>query len=228
MRARRLIVGTTTSVAVLMLPLAASAHVTVHPDAVPAGAEFTRIDLSVPNEREDSDTTKVDVKLPDGFPEVWVEAKPGWNVKRSTKKLSKPITVEGAKLTQEVSRITWSGDGERGKIAPREFADFRLSLLIPDTPGKTLTFKTIQTYDNGTVVRWIGPEGSEEEAAFLRVTSAQDESAGGAVGTADDEGNADDSDDDDGASKGLGIDALVIAILGLLAGGAALVRGRRS
>ncbi|MDP9189767.1 MAG: hypothetical protein M3O25_11005 [Actinomycetota bacterium] len=35
-------------------------------------------------------------------------------------------------------------------------------------------------------------------------------------------------DDDDSASKGLGIAALVVGGLGLLAGGASLVRSRRS
>ena len=79
---------------------------------------------------------------------------PGWNVKVKTTKLAKPITTdEGDKLTEQVSQMTWSG----GKIAPGEFLDFPVSLQMPDKAGTALTFKAIQTYSDGTVVRWIEP-----------------------------------------------------------------------
>ena len=80
------------------------------------------------------------------------EPVPGWKVKVKRSKLAKPITTdEGDKLTEQVSEVTWSG----GKVAPGEFQDFPVSLQMPDKAGTTLTFKAIQTYDNGKVVRWI-------------------------------------------------------------------------
>ena len=50
----------------LLAPAAAQAHVTLQPDTAPAGG-FTRLDVRVPNERDDAGTTKVDVQLPPGF-----------------------------------------------------------------------------------------------------------------------------------------------------------------
>ena len=41
------------------------------------------------------------------------------------------------------------GSGSQGKIAPGEFMDFPLSVQVPDKAGTTLTFKALQTYDNG-------------------------------------------------------------------------------
>ena len=49
--------------AALALPAVAAAHVTLQPESVPAGT-FTRLDVRVPNERDDAGTVKVDVELP--------------------------------------------------------------------------------------------------------------------------------------------------------------------
>ena len=47
--------------------------------------------------------------------------------------------------------------------------DFPLSVQVPDKAGTTLTFKALQTYDDGKVVRWIGPAGSDEPAPQVKV-----------------------------------------------------------
>ena len=60
----------------LAVPAAAGAHVTVQPGTVPAGG-FTRLDVRVPTERENASTTKVQLKLPDGFAEASYEPVPG-------------------------------------------------------------------------------------------------------------------------------------------------------
>ena len=60
--------------------------------------------------------------------------------------------------------MTWSG----GKIGPGEFLDFPVSLETPEEP-QTLTFKTIQTYDNGDV-------GAVDRAAGRRGPCAAGES----------------------------------------------------
>ena len=68
--------------AALLAPAAAQAHVTLQPDTAPAGG-FTRLDVRVPNERDDAGTTKVDVQLPPGFIAASYEPVPGWDVKVS-------------------------------------------------------------------------------------------------------------------------------------------------
>jgi len=41
-------------------------------------------------------------------------------------------------------------------------------------PGEAgaFAFRVLQTYEDGSVGEWTGPEGSEEPAAFVKVTSA--------------------------------------------------------
>ena len=166
--------------ALLLAPAAAQAHVTVQPDTAPAGG-FTRLDVRVPNERDDAGTTKVDVQLPPGFIAASYEPVPGWKVKVTRSKAAEPIdTGEGLKSDTQVSRITWTGDGKEGVVAPGEFQDFGLSLKMPEgKAGDKLTFKALQTYDDGQVVRWIGPEDADEPAPVVTLEAG---SAGGGHG----------------------------------------------
>jgi uncharacterized protein YcnI len=203
----------------LTVPAAAGAHVTLQPDEVPAG-EFTRMDVRVPNERDHSGTTKVDVQLPPGFIFASYEPEPGWDVKVTKRKLAQPIESHGEEITEEIGRITWTGDGKRGVIRPGEFQDFGLSVGMPDKPGSTITFKAIQTYENGEVVRWIGPPESDEPAPQVRLTSAEAPEIRTASAPA--------SDDDEGAPVWLAVTALVVGGLGLLAGIGGLVARRRA
>jgi uncharacterized protein len=203
-----------TTIASLALAAPASAHVTVQPNEVPAEG-FVVEDVRVPNETEDANTTKVDLQLPDGFLEVSYQPVPGWKAKVTTKKLAKPVKTEEGEVTEQVTRVTWTG----GKIAPGQFQDFPLSVQIPGKAGDTLTFKTIQTYDNGDVVRWIGTPGSEEPAPQVRVTAASDSEAANTPASS----SSDDGDDSDT----LAIIALIVGGLGLLAGGAAFATRRR-
>ena len=52
------------------------------------------------------------------------------------------------------------------------FRDFGLSVQIPGKAGDKLTFKALQTYSDGEVVRWIGPEGSDTPAPIVTVEAA--------------------------------------------------------
>jgi uncharacterized protein len=201
-----------TTIASLAFAGPASAHVTVQPNEAPAGG-FVVEDVRVPNETEDADTTKVELQLPDGFLEVSYQPVPGWRAKVTTKRLAKPVKTDEGTVSEQVSRVVWTG----GKIAPGQFQDFPLSVQVPDKAGDTLTFKAIQTYDNGDVVRWIGAPDSEDPAPQVKVTAASDSKPATTAAS-------DSSDDDD--SKTLAIIALIVGGLGLLAGGAAFARRR--
>jgi hypothetical protein len=49
---------------------------------------------------------------------------------------------------------------EKDAIAPGQFRDFGLSVGVPEgNAGDALTFKALQTYAGGEVVRWIGLAG---------------------------------------------------------------------
>jgi uncharacterized protein YcnI len=156
----------------LALPAAASAHVTLQPSTAPAGG-FTRLDVRVPNERDDAGTTQIRLQLPPGFAFVSYEPRPGWKVTVKKVKLEEPVkTEDGFEIDEGIGEITWSGDGKQGIIRPGQFADFGLSVKIPDgQPGDKLTFKALQTYSNGEVVRWIGAPGSDEPAPQVTVVA---------------------------------------------------------
>jgi uncharacterized protein YcnI len=209
-----LVVGT------LALAPAAGAHVTLQPEEAPAGG-FTRLDVRVPNERDNAGTTKVVVQLPPGFLSVSTEPVPGWDTELTMRKLDEPVEQFGEQVTEEVGRITFSG----GVIRPGEFQDFGLSLGVPEgRPGSMLTFKALQTYDNGEVVRWIGPPDSDEPAPQVELTAAEGEEAPAPAAEQQPAPAASEEDDD---GNGLAIAALVVGALGLIAGLVALVMARR-
>ena len=220
--------------AALVLPAAADAHVTVQPREAPAGA-FTRIDVRVPNEKDDQGTTKVDLQLPPGFAFVSYEPQPGWKVDVKREQLDTPIKIEeGFEVDEQVTRITWTGDGKTGIVAPGQFKDFGLSVRIPaGKAGDKLTFKALQTYEGGETVRWIGAEDSDEPAPVVTLTeaagghgaaagghTADEEQAGAAAPTAS-TGAGDDGTD------ALTFVALGVGALGLALGGAAFAASRR-
>ena len=60
----------------LAAPSPAAAHVGLVPAGAPAG-DFARIDVRVPNERDDAGTTKIEMQLPDGVIRVRHEPVPG-------------------------------------------------------------------------------------------------------------------------------------------------------
>jgi uncharacterized protein YcnI len=210
-------------VAVLALAPVAGAHVTLQPEEAPAGG-FARLDVRVPNERDNAGTTKVEVQFPPGFLFASYEPAPGWDIELTMRKLDKPVEQFGEQITEEVGGVTFTANGEGNAIQPGQFRDFGLSLSIPDRAGSTLTFKALQTYSNGEVVRWIGPPDAEEPAPQVKLTAAEGEEAA-AEPAAQQPAPAASEEDDDGT--GLAIVALVVGAVGLATGLAALFLSRR-
>jgi uncharacterized protein YcnI len=225
----------------LVAPAVAQAHISIHPNTVPAGA-YATLNVSVPGEQEGAYVTKLDMLLPPGFTSVDYEVVPGWKVSEVTTKLAKPIQSDDGPISDEVSQIIWTWTGPLGKLENGQFMEFPLSVAIPDNgAGKALKFKTLQTYSNGQTVRWIEP-GLEDAnpAPTINVTAkggvledvAGDEAGptagqGGATGMAGMAGMATPAATSSGASKGLAIVALIIGALGLLVGMVALLFARR-
>jgi uncharacterized protein len=214
-----------------LVPAAAQAHVTVQPTAAPAGA-FTRLDVRVPNERDDASTTKIEMQMPEGFASASYEPVDGWSVNVETGPLATPIQTPDGEITEGVKQITWTADSEDDAIPPGAFQDFGLSVQIPGKAGDKLSFKALQTYTGGEVVRWIGDEGSDNPAAIVTVTEASGDEAGShdeaeATPAATATAAAATSDGDDGGN-GLAIVALVVGALALMAAAGALLSARRS
>lgn len=158
----------------------ADAHVEVTPESVPGGGD-AEIAFRVPNESDSASTVVLKVLLPKSRPigEVQTTVTPGWTVTTRTRKLAKPITVEGEQLTSVVSQVTWRATA--GGIKPEQYQDFGLSLGGLPTSG-TLVFNAVQTYSDGTVVNWneVSADESvepEHPAPTLTLTAPESDEA---------------------------------------------------
>jgi len=221
----------------LLAPASAQAHISLHPNTIPAGA-FATLDVRVPGEQEGAYVKKVDVLFPQGFTGVDYENVPGWSGKVIEARLATPIKEDGETIDTEVSQMVWTWTGPLGKVSNGQFIQFPLSLAIPDNAtGKALEFRTVQTYSNGQVVHWISPSlTAEHPSPRINVTAkggviqdiAGDEAGPEAGQTAPSPSApaptpAVATSASSSASKSLGIAALILGALGLIAGLGALV-----
>jgi uncharacterized protein YcnI len=226
--------------ALLAVPAAVQAHISLHPNTIPAGA-FATLDVRVPGEQEGAYVKKVDTLFPSGFTGVDYENVAGWTAKVIETKLATPIKEDGETIDTEVSQIVWTWTGPLGKVNNGQFINFPLSVSIPgNAAGKALEFRTVQTYSNGQVVHWIDPSlTAEHPAPRINVTAkggviediAGDEAGPVAGQTAGSQSTPAQAPavvkSSSGASKGLGIAALILGALGLLVGLGVLAAFRR-
>jgi uncharacterized protein YcnI len=159
-----------TVVAVLAAPAAAQAHVTLNPREVTAGA-FQVMTVRVPNERDNKGTVKVDVRFPDGFYSLSYKKVQGWKVKIHREKLDQPVEREGLRITEQISRVTWTGNRKKGGIIrPDQFEEFPISVQVPEgEAGSFLTFRAFQTYRGGERVAWTGAPETEHPAPRVKL-----------------------------------------------------------
>lgn len=242
---RRPVALTAALLALLAFPAFAAAHVSVHPNTVPAGS-FATLDVRVPGEEEGAYAWKVAMRLPPGFISVDTEDVPGWSAETKTKKLSEPIETDDGPIEEEVSEVIWTGDKREGKLPDGVFVQFPLSVAIPESyAGKPLAFKTLEYYSNGKVARWIGAPYADEPAPTINVTEKGgliEEVAGGEAGPSAAEAPSEEGGSTEmrmgmsggepswgsgGSDDALAVIALVVGALGLIVGGTAIVLGRR-
>ncbi|SCF40662.1 Uncharacterized protein YcnI [Micromonospora purpureochromogenes] len=211
----------------------ASAHVTVNPTEATQGS-YGRFAFRVPNESDSASTTKVEVVLPENAPvgSVSTMPVPGWTVAVEKRKVDPPVEVHGSQLTEAVSKLTWTATGDAA-VKPGQFQEFPVS-MGPLPQVDRMVFKTLQTYSDGNVARWIeeptpGAEEPENPAPVLTLapTSASASATPGASPAGPAAADDDDDEDSDGTATGLAIAGLVAGLAGLLLGGLAFARTRR-
>jgi uncharacterized protein YcnI len=236
--------ATLATVAALACPAGALAHISIHPNIVPAGA-FATLDIRVPGEQQGAHVTTVDVLFPAGFTDVDYQAVPGWSVKVIERKPATPVHEDGETIDAEIAQVVWMWTGPLGQVGDGQFIQFPLSVAIPqDASGKPLEFRTVQSYSDGQTVHWIDPSLSgEHPSPRIDVTAkggaiedvAGDEAGPSAKQTEPISSAAGStspvtpvaSKSSTGASKGLAIVALTVGALGLLTALFALVTTRR-
>ena len=176
-----------TCVALAAAP-AAMAHARVSP-AVAVSKQLQVFDLAVPTEKENAFTTEVEMTSPQGCSIDSFAPSPGW--KRN-------VQESGSGENTTVTKVTWSG----GHVPTEEDALFQF--LASTDSSKSYSFKVRQTYSDGSVVDWSGPESSDTPAPVVESKS----SLGG------------------GGSSTLSIVALVVAAAAVVVAAAGLSRGR--
>jgi uncharacterized protein YcnI len=181
-------VAALTAIAWLALAAPALGHAVISPPVIePSTLQvFT---LSVPTEREDRVTTRIELTVPNGFAIDSFAPAPGWK---------RRVSSTGSGESAVVNRVTWSG----GSTPTEEDAVFQFNASAG--AAHTYTFKVRQTYDDGTVVDWSGPESSDTPAPQIEART----SLGG------------------GGSSTVSIVALVVGSLGVLLAVAALLARR--
>jgi uncharacterized protein YcnI len=190
----------------------ASAHIQVRPTAAAPG-DPVRFELIVPNEK-DAKTVRVTLQVPRDVLPFSFEEPAGWT--RTNKTAS-----DGS-----IQTVTY-----KGKLAEDGFAQFSFLASTPEQEGD-LVWKALQSYDDGSTVRWIGDPKSENPAAVTKVTkAAARENAGGdgeqsaapASAPATEAAHASEATADDGDSPA----PLILSIAALAVAGAALVKAVR-
>jgi uncharacterized protein YcnI len=185
---RRRLAALLAAVAVALLCAgAASAHARISPP-VSLSDTLQLYSLAVPTEQADATTREIVLSVPAGFSIDSFVPSPGWRRTVARTVLASGVVVE---------KVTWSG----GAVPSGEDALFEF--LGEASSIGTYSFEVEQTYSNGSIVDWVGPESSAAPAPTIQVKR----SLGGA------------------GTPLLTIVALVVGVLGVLIGGIALLTG---
>jgi uncharacterized protein YcnI len=211
----------------------AAAHNEWEPSTAAPGS-VVDLTLFVEGEQPDAGTTTVELFFPAPITVAALPAVPGWTA----------TPMEG-QLGGPASGVTWAGGPAPGDLE----LPIRLGPL-PGDPGR-LQFKTVQTYDNGEVDRWIDewPEGAPEPPApgpvldlvpggpgsIPATTAAPTTTAATTTTTATstttteaDQAAAEDTADDDSDGNVVLWVVVAVVILAVAGGGFAYLRSRRS
>ncbi|ADX75162.1 Domain of unknown function (DUF1775) (plasmid) [Pseudarthrobacter phenanthrenivorans Sphe3] len=108
---------------------AASAHVSVTPDATDEGGT-TQVTFRVPSESKTATTTKIKVDLPTATPFTSVRVKPvpGWTAELVRGALPQPVTVDGATITEAPLSVTWTANDAQSQLSADQYQMFSLSV----------------------------------------------------------------------------------------------------
>ena len=174
--------------AALVLPASAFAHAELTPPVGLAG-RLELYTLAVPTEKEGAATTSVELTVPAGFGIDSFQPSPGW---------TRRVRSTGSGEAAVVQKVTWTG----GSVPTGEDAVF--SFLASASSARTYTFSVRQTYSDGSVVDWNGPESSDTPSPSIEART----SFGG------------------GGGSTLAVVAIALAAAALLLAGLALVSGK--
>lgn len=207
----------------IAVPLSASAHVTVAPNAAAAGS-YALVTVKVPNESTTAVTNKVELDLPAETPFSSVSYVPiaGWTTELVKDTLPSPVKVGDNEITEAVTKIVWTANAG-SEISAGQLQLFPVSLgPVPDVDKLVLAAQ--QTYSDGTVVSWSETGTDAEHPAPILYVNEAPASDHHAAGGDEDHGSSDSAGDtpsttaaaSDVVARGLGIGGLVFGAVGIV------------
>lgn len=144
----------------------ALAHVVVFPREAAPGS-YEKFAVRVPTEK-DSATVGVEVLIPEGVNITRFEPKPDW-----TYELERDDTGK-------IVKVVWTATGPG--LGPTEFGEFYMQGRVADD-ATDLVWAAYQTYEDGEVVAWTGPVGSDKPASVTTVAPGDAGVPGGSGGS---------------------------------------------
>lgn len=235
---RRTLSGTAVAGATAALMLAgisgASAHVDATPDNTAANS-YSLLSFAIPHGCGQAGTTKMTITLPSELNDAQPTVNPNWTAAKVTEKLAAPKKLaDGSSITTRTSQIVYTA---KAPLSPELRDVLVLSVKLPDAAGKTLYFPTVQNCEQGQT-DWsdIPKDGQDEEslkspAPSVTITEAVAVSDGHGAHGAEPAGSvtaaqASAASDDGGQARSWA--GLVAGVGGLVLGGLALLRSRRT
>jgi uncharacterized protein YcnI len=152
----RALAGLTALCAGLATASSAWAHAEISPP-VTKSKTLQLFTLAVPTEKAALTTTEIELTPPSGFGIDSFVPSPGWK---------RVVKQTGSGDSAVIQNITWTG----GHVPTGEDSVFQF-LASPDS-SKTYTFKVRQSYSDGSVVDWTGPESSDTPAPVIEAKSS--------------------------------------------------------
>jgi uncharacterized protein YcnI len=140
----------------LAIASSAWAHAEISPPVIKS-KDLQLFTLAVPTEKAGLTTSKIELTPPSGFgidsfvPEV------GWK---------RQLQQTGTGGSAVIQKVTWTG----GHVPTGEDSIFQF--LASPNSSKTYTFTVRQTYSDGSLVDWAGPESSDTPAPRIEAMSS--------------------------------------------------------
>lgn len=144
-----------TALAALVFASSAWAHARVSPP-VALAKSLQLFTLAVPTEKSGT-TTEIEFTPPSGFDIDSFVPSPGWK---------RTLQQTGSGNSAVITKVTWTG----GNTPTGE--DSAFSFLAQPSSAKTFTFGVRQSYSDGSVVDWSGPESSDTPAPTVEAVSS--------------------------------------------------------
>jgi uncharacterized protein YcnI len=154
---RRCLAGLIVGVTALVVGVGSAwAHARISPVVVEA-KQLQLFSLAVPTEKDNLTTTKIELTVPQGFGIDSFVPAPGWK---------REVQQTGSGENAVIQKVIWTG----GSVPTEE--DSLFQFLASPSSSKTYTFAVRQTYSDGSVVDWTGPESSDSPSPTVEAKAS--------------------------------------------------------